>query len=153
KSGDIASFVVRGARKGSDEEIFLLSAIFQLATKTRWGTETDLVTAIGWPPKGGGRAPQGRVTVRIDANGAAAAQLIGVGPVPVPSHTTVAAGSTRLVNDFGFASVTGWPGKDPAKDDAEVSDVVAAMELLKKRAPQDVAALKGVDLIRVASLG
>jgi hypothetical protein len=53
----------------------------------------------------------------------------------------------RRVRNFGEKE------KDPAKDEAEMSDVVAAMELLKKRAPQDVAALKGVDLIRVASLG
>jgi hypothetical protein len=31
--------------------------------------------------------------------------------------------------------------------------VLAALELLKARAPQDIAALKGVDLIGVASLG
>jgi hypothetical protein len=151
KSGDITGFAVRGVQTGSRAEIFLLALIYGMAQRSRWGTESDIVTAIDWPAKPGDPPPQGRVSVRIDAQGAASAELIATGPVPAIAQTTVADGSARLISDFGFASVAGW--KDTPKDAAEISDVLAALELLKSRAPQDVPALKGVDLIRVSSLG
>lgn len=89
--------------------------------------------------------------MRIDPQGAATAELVAAGPVPAVAQTTVATGSAKLIADFGFASVTGW--KNTPKDDEEISDVLGAMALLKARAPQDIPALKGVDLIRVPSLG
>jgi hypothetical protein len=151
KKGDITAFAVRGVQPGSRAEIFLLALIYGMAQRSRWGTESDIVTAIDWPAKPGALPPQGRVTVRIDDQGAASAELIATGPVPAVAQTTVAAGSAKLITDFGFASVAGW--KDTLKDAAEISDVLAALELLKSRASQDVPALKGVDLIRVPSLG
>jgi hypothetical protein len=153
KAGDIASFAVKGVRSGSNAEIFLLIVIYHLGQKTRWGTEADIVTAIDWPAKPGGPPPQGRVTVRIDSQGAASAELLTAGPIPAVAQTTVAAGSAKLIADFGFAAVTGWSGQNPTRDAAEISDVLAALELLKSRAPQDIPALKGVELIRVSSLG
>jgi len=151
KAGEIARFEVKGVPSGSTAEIFLLAVIYRFGTKTGWGTEADIVTAIGWPAKPGDPPPQGQVTVRIDSQGAATAELIAAGPVPAVAQTTVAAGSAKLIADFGFASVTGW--HDTPKDAAEISDVLGALELLKRRAPQDIPALKGVDLIRVPSLG
>jgi hypothetical protein len=136
---------------GSRAEIFLLALVFGMAQRSRWGTESDIVTAIDWPAKPGALPPQGRVTVRIDPQGAASAELIATGPIPAVAQTTAADGSAKLISDFGFASVAGW--KDTPKDATEISDVLAALELLKSRAPQDVPALKGVDLIRVPSLG
>lgn len=153
KTGDITAYSVKGVTSGSSEEIFLLAAIYYLGKRSRWGSEADIVTAIGWPAKRGDPAPLGRVTVRIDAHGAASAELIAAGAVPAVAQMTFAAGSAKLIADFGYASVTGWSNRNPTKDAAEISDIVAAMELLKSRAPQDVLALKGVQLIRVPSLG
>jgi hypothetical protein len=151
KAGEITRFEVRGVPAGSTAEIFLLDLIRRVGRKDRWGTEADMVAAIGWPARPGGLPPQGLVTVRIDPQGAATAELIAQGPVPAIAQTTVADGSARLISDFGFASVSGW-GNEP-KDAAEISDVLGALELLKRRAPQDIPALKGVELIRVPSLG
>jgi hypothetical protein len=153
KAGDITSFAVKGVVSGSNNEIFLLGVLFYWGKKNLWGTEADIVTAIDWPARAGAAPPQGRVTVRIDSNGAASAELVAVGPVPAVAQSTVAAGSAKLMADFGFATVTGWTGQNPAKDAAEISDVLAALALLKARAPQDIPALKGVELIRVPSLG
>jgi hypothetical protein len=87
--------------------------------------------------------------VRIDSQGRPSAELIAAGPVPAVAQTNFAAASAKLINDFGFSAVSGWAGQNATKDAAEISDVLAALELLKSRAPQDVAALNGVELIRV----
>jgi hypothetical protein len=147
----ISTFSPIGVKSGSDEEVFLLDAIRFLSGEVKWGTETHLIAPIGWPPKGGGAAPQGQIVFRIDSKGAASAELIARGPVTAVSQTSFADGEDKLLK-FGFASVTGWTGTKPS-DAAEISDVAAAMDLLETRAPQDKAALKGVDLIRVPSLG
>jgi len=152
RSGEITRFAVIGVQPGSHAEIFLLSLLWGMAARTRWGKESDIVTALDWPPKPGDPAPQGRVTVRIDHQGAASAELIAAGPVPAVPQTTFADGSAQLMADFGFTSVSGWPGQKPAKDAAEISDVLAALQLLKSHAPQDVPALRGVELIRVPVL-
>jgi hypothetical protein len=151
KGDDITSFAPQGMVPGSDAEIFLLWALLLTGKKARWGTEADILTAIGWPAKASDPTPQGQVTLRIDRRGAATAELIAAGPLPAVAPTTVADGTKRLQSDFGFASVTGWG--NAAKDAAEIGDVLAALELLKARASQDIPALKGVDLIRVVSLG
>jgi hypothetical protein len=151
KAGEITRFEVRGVPAGSIAEIFLLDLIRRMGKKARWGTEADIVTAIGWPARPGGLPPQGQVTVRIDPQGAATAELIAQGPVPAVAQTTVADGTAKLASEFGFAAVRGWG--DTPKDAAEISDVLGALELLKRRAPQDIPALKGVELIRVPSLG
>jgi hypothetical protein len=146
-AGEIKSATATGVTADSTEEIFLLYALWNLAEKTRWGTEADLVTAIGWPAKAGDPEPQGRVTVRIDDQGVASVELVAVGPVPKPSQITVAAGSTQLKDDYKLLSVR---DDGTAKwSDAEISDVVAALALLPKL---DKPALKGVELIRVQTL-
>lgn len=151
QAGHLTSYQVKGARAGSPAELFLLALIFGAAKKARWGTESDLVTVIGWPAKPGAPAPLGQVTLRFDRQGAATAELIAAGPVAAPPQASFADGISRLTSDFGFSSVTGWA--DNANGAAEISDVLGALDLLKRRAPQDVAALKGLALIRVASLG
>jgi Domain of unknown function (DUF4157) len=146
-AGEIKSATAIGVTAGSTEEIFVLYALSNLAEKTRWRTEADLVTAIGWPAKAGDPEPQGRVTVRIDDQGAASAELVAAGPVPKPPQMTVAAGSAKLKSAYQFASV-----RDDGSvrwTDAEISDVVAALALVPG---PDKLALKGVELIRVQTL-
>ena len=138
RAREITGFSVTGVPRGSRAEIFLLALLFGMARRARWGAEADVVTAIDWPPKSGGPAPRGRITVRIDRGGAASAELIATGPVPAVAQATFAAGVARLTGpDFGFASVTGWSGQNAAKDAAEVSVVIAAFDLLKSRAPPE----------------
>ena len=126
-AGDIKSAVAVGVTAGSTEEIFVFHALWDLAETARWGTEADILTAIGWPAKTGGPEPQGRVTVRIDDQGAASVELVAAGPVPAPPQTTVAKALTQL-KPYKVASIrddgtTKWT-------DAEISDVVAALALL-----------------------
>ncbi len=151
KAGAITSFVVKGVAAGSHNEVFLLALLYWVATPDARGTEAHIVTAIDWPSNPRAAAPQGRVIVRIDSNGAASAELIDASHVPAIPQTTFADATARLVSDFGFATVTGWSGTKPV-DAEELSDVLAALELLKKSAPRDIPALKGVDLIRVPTL-
>jgi Domain of unknown function (DUF4157) len=146
-AGEIKSATATGVTAGSTEEIFLLYALWNLAEKTRWGTEADLVTAIGWPAKPGDPEPQGLVTVRIDDQGVASVELVAAGSVPKPPQMTVAVGSTKLKDEYKFASV-----RDDGTaqwSDAEISAVVAALALLPT---PDKPALKGVELIRVQTL-
>lgn len=154
RAGELSRFEVRGVPSGSQAEIFILAEILATARKSNWGTESDFVAAIGWPAKAGDPVPQGQITLRISPQGAATAELIATG-LPAVAQTTLAAGSARVMADFGFSSVTGWPGSprpDPTKSAAEISDVIAALDLLKARAPQDVNALRGLKLIRVDTL-
>lgn len=148
KAGDITSFTTSNVTSGSNAEIFVLYAIWGLSQKAGWGTEADIITAIDWPAKPGDPAPQGRVTVRIDTQGAASAELVGAGPVPAVAQTTAAAGSAKLKTDFGFSSVK--DDGSAAWSDAEISDVAAALAMLPAA---DKPALQGVELIRVQSLG
>lgn len=154
RAGEITDYAVNGVTRGEPAEVFLLNLIYALGKQTRWGIEAHLVTAIGWPgtPKPSDPAPQGQVIVRINRTGAATAELIARGPLPSGPPTTFKDGSDKLTHDFGFATVQGWSGADPKKDAAEIRDVLAALSLVQSRAPKDILALKGVDLIRVASL-
>jgi hypothetical protein len=146
-AGEITSATATGVTAGSTEEIFVLYALWYLAEKNRWGTEADLVTAIGWPAKAGDPEPQGRVTVRIDDRGAASAELVAAGPVPRPPQTTVAAASARLKADYKLASVR--DDGTATWTDAQISDVVAALAMVPAA---DKLALQGVELIRVRTL-
>ena len=139
--GEIASFTTKGG--AGNAEIFLLSLLYSLAERTRWGTEADVVIAIDWPAKPGNLAPKGQVTVRIDSNGAASAELIAKG-VPAVTHQTTAA---ALQTNFKLASVTD-DGTAPWSP-ADLNDVGEALTLLP---PDDKAALEGVELIRVAEI-
>jgi len=153
-AGELSRFEVKGVPPGSHAELFLLAEIFATARKTNWGTESDFVAPIGWPAKAGDPVPQGQITLRITPQGAATAELIAAG-VPRVAQSPLADGLARLTGDFKFSSVTGWPDSPApaaAKSAAEISDVVAALDLLKLRASQDVNVLSGLKLIRVAAL-
>ena len=146
-AGDLKSATASGVTSGSTEEIFVLYVIWALGTKSRWGTEADIVTAIGWPPKPGDPAPLGRVTLRIDDKGAATAELLATGPVPAAAQTTVSVGSAQLIADYGFKAVR--DDGTAAWSDAEISDVSAALAMVPA---SDKTALKGVELIRVKTI-
>lgn len=141
KKGEITSFTTKGG--DANTEIFLLSTLYSLAERGRWGTEADVVTAIGWPVPPKNDAPLGQVTVRIDQAGAASAELIARGVPAVSTQTTASA----LQSNFKLASVTddGTVKWSPA----EINDVAEALSLLPT---SDKAALEGVELIRVAGI-
>jgi len=143
KLKEITSYSVVGVKSGSVEEIFLLNRLFGWVSKLKWNTEANLVIEIGWPKKPGEAAPKGRVNFRIDAGGAATAELI---TAPALVVTTMKDVADKLKSDFGFSAVTGW------SSDAELSTVLAALQILKGRSPQDIAAFKGVELIKVAKI-
>jgi hypothetical protein len=138
---DITRFTTRGGV--GNETIFLLSILYSLADRARWNTEADLVIDIDWPPKGGGPAPRGQVTVRIDSNGAATAELVARGVPAATRQTTEAA----LQTSFKLAAV-GVEGS-AAWSPAELSDVGEALAMLPAA---DRAALEGVELIRVVTI-
>jgi len=142
KLKEITSYSVVGVKNDSVEEIFLLTRLFGWLPK-RWNTEANLVMEIGWPKKPGEAAPKGRVSFRIDADGAATAELI---TAPALVVTTIKDAADKLKSDFGFSAVTGWSSY------AELSTVLAALQMLKSRSPQDIAAFKGVELIKVAKI-
>lgn len=146
-AGEITSATATGVTVGSTEEIFVLHALGNLAEKSLWGTETDLVAPIGWPAKAGDPDPQGRVTVRIDQQGAATAELVAAGPVPGSPQMTLPAATTALKTDYKIAAVR--DDGTATWSDAEISDVVAALALLPE---PDKLALRDVELIRVKTL-
>jgi hypothetical protein len=146
-AGKIKSFTATGVTAGSVEELFVLDALWNLAETTQWGYEADILAPIGWPAKAGDPAPLGRITVRIDDQGAARVELVASGPVPAPTQTTVAAASPKLIADFKLLSVR---DDGTAKwTDTEISDVAAALALVPKG---DKLVLEGAELIRVQSL-
>jgi hypothetical protein len=138
---EITSFTTRGG--AGNTEIFLLATLFSLSQRARWGTETDVVAAIDWPAKAGDPAPLGQMTVRIDSNGAASAELIARGAPAATGQTT----ANVLQTSFKLAAVTddGTARWSPA----ELNDVASALALLP---PEDKTALEGVELIRVAAI-
>ena len=146
-AGDIKSAKAIGVTAGSTEEIFVLDALWNLAKTTQWGYEADILAPIGWPAKATDPAPLGRITVRIDDQGAASVELVASGPVPTPTQTTVAAASPKLIADYKLLSVR---DDGTAKwTDTEISDVAAALALVPKA---DKLVLEGAELIRVQSL-
>jgi hypothetical protein len=138
---------VAGVTAGSDEEIFVWNVLLQRAERQFWGGEIDVVTEIGPPPKGGGAAPVGQITVKIDGQGNATAELLNRGAVAVPGKfTDKKAAIDALKADFGFSSVEDgsatWSLPDLNKTHAALSRLPAA----------DRSALAGVKLVRDSSL-
>ena len=144
----LTSAGVKGVTPASNEEIYLYYIIAQVANADNWGTEHDLIAPIGWPAKPGGAVPVGKVTVIIDSAGGATAELLSAGGVPTPTtYKSAAAAITALKTTYGITKVT----DDSAKwTPDELNKVVAAFALVRTG---DRAALKGVELIRVDSLG
>jgi hypothetical protein len=138
---------VKGVMPGSTEEIFLWYILAQISTVAESGTEADILTAIGWPPKPGDPAPQGKVTVTISSQGDGIAELISAGPITAPSRTTTRETAVKeLQSKYGIASVEDADSKWTVE---ELNKIIGAFDLL---APGDRAALNGVLLVRVSAL-
>jgi len=146
KPPKLTSASVKGVTAASNEEIYLNYIIAQVATADNWGTEHDLIAPIGWPAKAGGAAPVGKVTVTITSAGAATAELLSAGAVPTPTtYKDAASAIAALKTTYGISKVAtaNWkPG--------DLNKVVAAFAFVPAG---DRAALKGLELIRVDSLG
>jgi hypothetical protein len=145
---DLTGGTVKGATAGSDEEIFLWHILATHGTHDNWGTETDIIAPIGWPATAGGAAPVGKVTVTIDDKGNGVAELLSAGGVTAPgTYATAADAEKELQKTYGIANVkngdTTWSPDD-------LNKVIGAFALLPTA---DRAALAGVDLLRVKSLG
>ncbi|WP_395725189.1 peptidoglycan-binding protein [Nakamurella sp.] len=138
---------VIGVTAGSQAELFVWNTLVQLGTRARWGTEVDLVTAIGPAPvKPPGPAPVGRVTIRIDAQGNAAATLVAAGPPAAVAVFPDLKAAIAAIQALGFASVKDGSGTWTV---AELSKVHAALSRLPAT---DRAAFGGVELIRESTL-
>lgn len=143
KPPDLKSAAVQGVQPGSEAEIFVWNILYQVGMAKRWGTEVDLVADIGWPAQGA-PAPVGQVTVRIDAEGNAVAELLSRGPVTVPAtFKTLDDAKKALRADFGIVNIAEengaiWELKDLTKIHAAFSRMPAA----------DRVQLRGIDLVR-----
>jgi len=132
---------------GSDEEIHLYWVIATLGQEARWGSEADLIVQTAFPPKGGGAAPKGRVTLRIDGQGNATAVLVGAGVPTVPAaFSSIDDAKKGLVAAFGLKSVVDG---DATWSLVELNKVDLAF---KKLSAGERAALKGVILERMHNL-
>ncbi len=143
------TYDVKGIPAGAPKEtrMFLLYLLEEVGDKEQWGMEQDLVVPVAWPVKKDDPAPVGRVTVRIDKLGNASVEFVGTGPAPTAPQTTVAAGSTVLIDTWHFSAVR--DDGTAAWRDAEISDVIEALKLLP---PAEKDVLKGVELIRVKDI-
>jgi hypothetical protein len=137
-----------GVAVGTDEEIFLWNILVQLGEKSRWGTEADLLTAIGRATKATkGQTPMGKVTLVIDPKGNATVTLVARGTVIIPpAIANRAAAEAALASFIGTGTVkdgsAAWTLEELAK-------VLAAFQRLPSA---DRVALAGVDLIREHTL-
>lgn len=138
---------VKGATKGTAEEIYVWNVLLQLGRRDRWGSEVDVVTPVGPAPKSGGNPPVGKITLRIDLKGNATAELLEHGPVaPVGAAKTRAEAEKSLKADFGFAAVKDGSATWTVE---ELNKVHAALTRLPAA---DRSALAGVDLVRDRTL-
>jgi peptidoglycan hydrolase-like protein with peptidoglycan-binding domain len=141
---------VKGVNPGTDEELFVWNVMLQLANHENWGSEVDVVTDIGRPTKPGNKAPVGQITLRIDNQGNATAELLNRGAVVIPTKSQFASMDDvkkLLKSQFNLADI---------KDDGtatwkqeELNKVHAALSRLP--AP-DREALAGVELIRTQEI-
>lgn len=138
---------VLGVTPGSQAERFVWNALVQLGTRARWGTEVDLTTAIGAAPvKPPGPAPVGRVTIRIDAKGNAAATLVAAGPPAAILTFPDMAAAIAAIKGLGFASVQNGSANWDIPQLAKVHTALSRMPTA------DRAAFAGVDLVREKEL-
>ncbi len=138
---------VDGAAAGSEAEVHLYNVIAQLGARSQWGSESDMVTQIGYAPRGGGPAPRGRVTLRIDGAGNATASLVGSGPATVAAtFKDIATGKAGLKTNFGFSFVEDG---DATWTLDELNKIQAALSRLSGK---EKAALSGVVLKRMHSI-
>lgn len=102
---DIKSWTANGVKPGSTEELYVLYAIWQLASTARWGTESDLVAEIA-PGK------KGAIQVKISTAGDAVGTLDAAkAPQAAATFATVADAITGLKTKFGLTDVIGEKGQ------------------------------------------
>jgi hypothetical protein len=122
----------------------VLAGLWGFAEKRFWNQEFHRLIDLG--PSGPGKVAQrGQAIIRLSAQGAASIELVSQAGIPLGRSLALPDAISQL-KALGFHDVIGWSSPD------ELSQVVAAVELLRVRAPADVAALQGVDLTRVAAL-
>jgi hypothetical protein len=146
RAGEISSYTPtpRGVPPGSPIEPYVLAGLWGFAEKRFWNQEFHRLIDLG--PSGPGKVAQrGQAIIRLSAQGAASIELVSQAGIPLGRSLALPDAISQL-KALGFHDVIGWSSPD------ELSQVVAAVELLRVRAPADVAALQGVDLTRVAAL-
>jgi peptidoglycan hydrolase-like protein with peptidoglycan-binding domain len=138
---------VQGVTPGAPEEVFVWNAMLQLGSSNRWGSEVDLVTDIDWAATTGAKAPVGQITLRIDAQGNATAELIQKGAVGAPVKSQSLDDLKKaLKTDFGLTDVKDGSAQWTVE---QLNKVYAAFS---KMPSSDRAALAGVELVREHSL-
>lgn len=136
-----------GVTQGGDEEVFVWNVLLQRGERKFWGGEVDVVAAIGPAPKGGGPPPVGEVTIRIDGQGNASAELIQRGAVAKSAGFADAdAAKAALLKDFGFSAVRDGTGS------WQLVELNKAHAALSRLPSGDRSALQGIDLIRDTTL-
>lgn len=145
KPPEITDAVVLGVASGSEAEIFVLNVIAQLGRKERWGSEADLQTAVGFTPANG-KAPIGKVTLRIDLAGKASAELLKGSVAGGTSFADLADATAKLKTDFGVSAVTNGSATWTLE---ELGKVHAALSTMSDR---ERGALVGVELVREHTL-
>jgi hypothetical protein len=138
---------VRGARAGSDQEIFLWYTLSELGFRSRWGTEANLVTPIGWRTNPDGSNPVGRITVTIDGAGQAVADFLSTRAADAPTAFSIKADAIRALQKAdGIAAVTDGDSSWTIED---LNKVAGAFALLPA---SDRGVLAGVELLRVRDI-
>ena len=144
RAREISSYSVRGVPPGSPNEPYVLAGLLGFAEKRFWNREFHRLIDLG--PSGPGKVAQrGQAIIRLSAQGAASIELVSQAGIPVGRSVALPDAISQL-KVLGFHDVIGWSSAD------ELSQVLAAVQLLRDRAPADVAALQGVDLTRVPVL-
>ena len=144
---DLTRGSVRGVTSGSDQEVFLWYTLAQVGYRSRWGTELNMVTPIGWRTTPDGSDPVGKVNVTIDSAGQGVADLLSTGAAAVPTaFRNIADAIRELQKAFGIAAVTDGDSTWTIED---LNKVVGAFALLSSG---DRAVLAGVELLRVQDI-
>ena len=144
---DLTRGSVRGVTSGSDQEVFLWYTLAQVGYRSRWGTEVNMVTPIGWRTTPDGSDPVGKVTVTIDSEGRGVADFLSTGAAAVPTaFANIADAIRELQKAAGIAAVTDGDSTWTVED---LNKVVGAFTLLPS---SDRAVLAGVELLRVQDI-
>jgi hypothetical protein len=105
KPPGITSWSTAGVTAGSTEEIYVLYAVWELATPDHWGTEVDTVTEVG-PGK------KGAIQVKIDAKGNAVGTLVAAAaPTVAATFKTAVAAIAALKKTYDLTDIKGEKGQ------------------------------------------
>ncbi|HET7502158.1 MAG TPA: DUF4157 domain-containing protein [Kofleriaceae bacterium] len=153
-NGNITSWKAEDVFPGSNEQLYILYAIWQLSHTKSWDREVDLITEIG-------PSQRGAITVRIDARGNAVGTLISDRePKVAATYKTFDEAVKGLKAKYKLSDIRDenkvWSDDDPAKAVEkrkkavdELNKVAAAWS---KLSPAEAAALEGYALIRTDTL-